>query len=95
MKLLDKLALEEVENIAAEADLDADTRLAHAAELVALRRLHMIAAREVRGSLRFIQMINNLPGVGDVAAWKKLVRVSRERLAGEAPEDLASAAKRD
>lgn len=95
MKLLDKLALEEVENIAAEGDLDPETRLANAAELVALRRLHMIAAREYRGSLRFIQMIESLPRVADVAAWKKLVAESRAAAAAEngAP-DLASAAKK-
>jgi hypothetical protein len=81
MRPLDQRALEEVQNIAAEGDLDPETRLANAAELVALRNLHRIAARETRGSLRFIQMINSLPGVGDVAAWKRLVASSRAALA--------------
>lgn len=83
MRLLDKLALEEVENIAAEGELDADTRLANAAELVALRRLHMIAAREHRGSLKFIRIIESLPSVGDVAAWKRIVSQSRAAAAAE------------
>lgn len=84
MRPLDKLAIEEVQNLAAEGDLDPETRLANAAELRALRALHMIAARETRGSLKFIQIISSLPGVGDVAAWKRLVASSRAAL--EAPE---------
>jgi len=92
MKLFDQLAIEEIENIAAEGELDAETRIANTAELVALRRLHMIAAREHRGTIKFIRIIDSLPGVGDVAAWKRIVAESRAAAAAEngATPDLVS-----
>lgn len=94
MKLLDQLEIEEVENIAAEQDLDRATKLANAAELRALRTLHAIAAREHRGSLRFIQTIEGLPGVADVASWKRLIDKSRAALApANGAPDLAQARK--
>lgn len=85
MRILDKPTLEEVENLAAEADLFAENRLAHAAELIALRRLHAIAAREHRGSQRFIRILSGLPGVGDVATWKKIVDESKAARAATEP----------
>lgn len=93
MKCLDKLALEEIENIAAEGDLDAETRLAHAAELVALRRLHQVATQR-GGHLKFIRITGSLPAVADVAAWKKIVADSKAAVADEGDADLVSAARK-
>lgn len=96
MKTLGTEALQEVQNLAAEAALDPETALAHAAELRALRKLHLAAKREHRLPLKLIQAINSLPEVADVGAWKRLLvgsmSAEADAIAGSA--DLASAARR-
>jgi hypothetical protein len=93
VKLLDKLTFEEVENIAAEGDLDPLTKLAHAAELRELRKLHV--AGRTRSPLRVIRLVESLPEAGDVSAWKKLILDSRAVLAEPGAPDLVTGAKRE
>lgn len=97
MRPLSDEALREVENLVAEGDLDPEARLAHAAELIALRKLHRLCAEEKRGSLRFIRLFESLPRmVGDLSAWKRQVAEARARLASESNGalDLVTTTKR-
>ena len=93
MKPLGPLALEEVQNIVAEGDLDPEARLAQAAELRELRKLH--AAAKTRTPIRVIRMAESLPDVGDLAAWKRLVREARAAAAAtDGAPDLVSIANK-
>jgi hypothetical protein len=84
--------LEEIENLAAEAELDPATARAHAAELLALRRLHETALHR-RGRLSI--ELDRLPRtVGDVGHFKERIAASRQIAGhnGDGAADLVSLA---
>lgn len=73
--------LEEIDNLVAAAELDQDTARAHAAELLALRRLHDVARHN---RTRLSIELGRLPDtVADVASFKERIAASRE-IVGEA-----------
>lgn len=89
-------AYREACDLVAQCYVDVTVCVPLMAELIALRRLHREVRRLRGGSLALIRAAEALPGVADVAAWRRAVLAARDAWEAAQPgaPDLVQTSRR-